>query len=73
MGAILLVYAAGVVVGLWRADGPLLTRAALAGAWPVGVAAAAITAAVLVAAAAVLFPAVAAAASAGLLLAWWAF
>lgn len=70
--SILIAYAAGALVGLWRADGPPLTRLTMAATWPLGVLAAGVTTIVLLAAAAVLFPAFGVALSGGLLLAWWA-
>jgi len=39
----LIVYAAGVLVGLWRTDGPPATRVAPAVLWPLGPLAGAIT------------------------------
>lgn len=57
----MLIYAAGVAIGLWRTDGSTAARLAVALLWPVGVAAGAITITALVLAAMVLFPAVGAA------------
>ena len=53
---LLVVYVAGVLVGLWRADAPTPRRMALALLWPVGVMAAAVTISILLIAAAILFP-----------------
>ncbi len=52
----LLVYAAGVAVGLWRVDGPPVARLTLALLWPLGAIAAIVTITALVLAAMVLFP-----------------
>jgi hypothetical protein len=66
-----LVYAAGVAIGLWRTDGSAAARLALALLWPLGVAAGAITITALVLAAMVLFPAVGAAILLAAGVAWW--
>lgn len=71
VNALLLVYAAGVVVGLLRGDGPAPAKVALAVLWPVGAAAGVVTLAILLAAAGVLFPVVGSAMAAGLFLVWW--
>ena len=52
----LLVYAAGVAVGLWRIDGSPAARLTIALLWPLGAIAAVVTIAALVLAAMVLFP-----------------
>lgn len=70
MHSFLLVYLAGVIVGLWRADASPAGKALLALGWPVGVAAAAVVLVVLVAAALVLFPMLAAAVAALGVVAW---
>jgi hypothetical protein len=36
MSLVLAVYLAGVIVGLWRTDGPWPTRVLLAVLWPIG-------------------------------------
>ena len=60
----LIVYLAGVLVGLLGSDAPPITRITLAVLWPVGLTAFAITVAVLVAASLIAFPALALAAAA---------
>ncbi|HEX5107868.1 MAG TPA: hypothetical protein VFV95_05460 [Vicinamibacterales bacterium] len=70
MRTALLIYLAGVLIGLWKVDAPGVRRVALAMAWPLGVVAAVITVAILLTAALVLFPLVAAMAGIGGLLAW---
>lgn len=67
---LLVVYLAGVIVGLWRADASPAGRAVIALGWPVGAAAAAVVGVVLCAAALVLFPTLAALVAAGGLVAW---
>jgi hypothetical protein len=52
---LLTIYAAGVVVGLWRTDGPLTTKITLAFSWPLGPLAFLITIGGLVVAAAIAF------------------
>jgi len=66
-----LVYAAGVVIGLWRTDGSLAARLIVALLWPLGVAAAVVTIAALVLAAMVLFPMVGAAILLAAGVIWW--
>jgi hypothetical protein len=53
MRSLLIAYAAGALIALWRADGPLPTKLALALLWPVGPLAFVLTITGLVAAAAV--------------------
>ena len=36
MNPVLAIYLAGVIVGLWRSDGPWPTRVLLAVLWPIG-------------------------------------
>lgn len=50
------VYLAGVLIGLWRVDGPLAVRLGVAILWPVGVLAALVTVTGLGLVALVLFP-----------------
>jgi hypothetical protein len=66
-----LVYAAGVLVGLWRVDGSPAARVAVALLWPIGLVAAVVTIALLVLAAMVLFPLVGVAAVLIAALGWW--
>jgi hypothetical protein len=70
MRVALLVYLAGVVVGVSVGDAAVTGRVALALVWPLGVAAFVVTIAVLLAASLILFPAVGAAV-AGVALLWW--
>jgi hypothetical protein len=67
----LVVYAAGVAVGLWRIDGSPVARLTIALLWPLGVVAAIVTIAALVLAAMVLFPLVGVAGVLTLALMWW--
>jgi hypothetical protein len=55
MNAVLLLYLAGVAIGLWRTDGPWSTRLVLATLWPIGPLAFVATVAILLAAAPVAF------------------
>jgi hypothetical protein len=55
MNTILAIYLAGVVVGLWRTDGPWTTRVWLSALWPIGPVAFVVVVAILVAAAPVAF------------------
>lgn len=71
MIAPLIVYAAGVAVGLWRVDGSPAARLTLALLWPLGVVAAVVTITALVLAAMVLFPRVGAAGVVVAALIWW--
>lgn len=68
----LLVYAAGVAIGLWRVDGSPAARVTVALLWPLGLVAAVLTISALILAAMVLFPLVGAAAVGAALLLWWA-
>jgi hypothetical protein len=52
---LLIAYVAGVLVGLWRTDGPPLTKLALALVWPIGPLAFLVTISGLVVAAAIAF------------------
>jgi hypothetical protein len=67
----LVVYAAGVAVGLWRIDGSPVARLTIALLWPLGVVAAIVTITALVLAAMVLFPLVGVAGVLTLALMWW--
>ena len=67
-----LVYAAGVAIGLWRTDGSLAARLTVALLWPLGVVAAVVTITALVLAAMVLFPMVGAAILLAAGVVWWA-
>lgn len=66
----LFAYGAGVLIGLWRVDGPPATKLALALLWPIGAAAFFVTVTILLLASLVAFPLVAAAA-AGAGVVWW--
>ena len=67
----LFVYAAGVIVGLWRVDGSPAARVTIALLWPLGVLAAVVTITALVLAARVLFPLVGVAGALAAALIWW--
>ena len=67
------IYAAGVCIGLARADAPPLARVGLALAWPIGALAAAVTVPILLLAAGVLFPLIGLAAAGIALAGWLAF
>ena len=67
----LVVYAAGVIVGLWRVDGSPAARVTIALLWPLGVLAAVVTITALVLAAMVLFPLVGVAGALAAALIWW--
>jgi len=69
--AALIVYAAGVVVGLIRIDGSVAARLAVAFLWPVGLVAAIVTIGALVLAAMMLFPIVGVAAVVTTAVVWW--
>jgi hypothetical protein len=69
--SLFLLYVLGAGVGLWRTDGTVATRVALAAFWPVGVLAAAVTTVILLAAAAILFPLFGLILAAGLIGGWW--
>ena len=68
---VLIVYVAGVVIGLLRVDASPVTRLGVSLLWPVGVVAGVVTISALVLAAMVLFPAVGVAAVAAALIGWW--
>ena len=66
------IYAAGVVIALWRTDAAWPTRVAIAALWPLGPLAFVVTVAILLAASLIAFPLVAGGiAVAGALAAWW--
>jgi hypothetical protein len=67
----LIVYAAGVVVGVLRVDASPPTKATVALLWPLGVAAAVVTISGLLLAALVLFPMLGAAAVIAAVAGWW--
>jgi hypothetical protein len=50
MNTVLAIYLAGVAIGLWRTDAPLVTRLLLAVLWPIGPLAFVMVVAILVAA-----------------------
>ena len=64
-------YIAGVLVGLWRVDGPWPTKLTLALLWPLGPLAFVVIVAILLAASLVAFPAVGAVVAASAVAAWW--
>jgi len=55
MNTVLAIYLAGVVIGLWRTDGPWPTRVLLSALWPIGPLAFVVVVAILVAAAPIAF------------------
>jgi len=55
MNTVLAVYLAGVVIGLWRTDGSLLTRLLFSALWPIGPLAFVIVVVILLAAAPIAF------------------
>jgi len=67
----LLVYAAGVAVGLWRVDGSPASRLTVALLWPLGAMAAVVTIAALILAAMLLFPWVGIVSVLLVTLMWW--
>ena len=67
----LVVYVAGVLVGLWKVDGPMAARVGLSAVWPLGVLALLVTAPILIVAGLVLFPVVGVAVTAAGVLGWW--
>jgi hypothetical protein len=69
--ALIVVYAAGVVVGVLRVDASPPTKATVALLWPLGVAAAVVTISGLLLAALVLFPMLGAAAVIAAVAGWW--
>ena len=66
-----IVYAAGVAVGLWRVDGSPAARLTVALLWPLAVIAAVVTITALVLTAMVLFPLVGVAVVLVTALIWW--
>ena len=64
------IYGIGVLFGLWRVDGPPMTKAGLALLWPVGPIAFVVTVGILLTASLIAFPWAGAAAVAAAL-AWW--
>ena len=65
-------YAAGVIVAIWRTDAAWPTRLALAALWPVGPLAFLVTVIILIAASLIAFPLVAGLLAAGVATAaWW--
>jgi hypothetical protein len=69
---LLSVYAAGVLLALWRTDARLPARVAVALLWPVGPIAFMVTVSILLAASVVAFPAFGAAMLVAGGIAWWA-
>lgn len=67
----LIVYAAGVAVGLWRVDGSPAARLTIALLWPLAIVGAVVTITALVLAAMVLFPMVGVAGVLAAGLIWW--
>jgi hypothetical protein len=67
----LLVYVAGVAVGLWRVDGSPASRLTVALLWPLGAIAAVVTITALILAAMLLFPWVGIASVLLAILIWW--
>ena len=72
MTALLAIYAAGVVLALWRTDASPLLRIALALLWPIGPLAFAVTVSILLAAAVIAFPLFGAGVVIAAGVAWWA-
>jgi hypothetical protein len=70
---VLLAYLAGVLIGSWRGDGPVLHRLGLALLWPVALVACVVTLSVLGIAAVVLFPVVGLVALGAVAGGWWLF
>jgi hypothetical protein len=68
---VLIVYVAGVVIGLLRVDASPVTRLVVSLLWPLGALAGVVTVSALVLAAMVLFPAVGAAVLLAGLVGWW--
>ena len=71
MQAALVAYLTGVLLGLWRTDGPPSAKLLHALCWPLGPLAFAVTIAVLLAASLVAFPALGAAVAVGGAMLWW--
>ena len=69
---LLIVYAAGVLVALWRTDARLPARVVLALLWPVGPIAFGVTVSILLAASVIAFPAFGAAMLTAGGIVWWA-
>jgi len=65
------IYLAGVLVGLWRVDGPPLTKLGVSVMWPLGLAAFVVTIALLIVVAAIAFPVFGVAVVALLAASWW--
>ena len=68
---VLIVYAAGVVIGLLRVDAGPVTRLIVSLLWPLGVVAGVVTISALGLAAMVLFPTVGVAVVVAALIGWW--
>ena len=68
----LVIYASGVLIGLWRVDAAPMARVAIALLWPLGAAAGVVTVAGLVVAAMVLFPGLGAGVVLVAAVIWWA-
>ena len=76
MHILLAIYLAGVAIGLWRVDGPPLTRLVLAVLWPLGPIAGVVVIAGLLLVSLVAFPRIGAAVGAvcaAAAVAWWLF
>jgi hypothetical protein len=68
---VLIVYVAGVVIGLLRVDASPVTRVMVSLLWPLGAVAGVVTVSALLLAALVLFPTVGAAVVVAGLIGWW--
>ena len=68
---VVIVYVAGVVIGLLRVDASPVTRVAVSLLWPLGVVAGVVTISALVVAAMVLFPMLGVAVVVAGLVGWW--
>ena len=71
MKSLVLVYLAGVLIGLWRVDAPGPARVGLAAAWPLGLLGGVTTIPLLLLAAVILFPAAGLATVVLALIVWW--
>jgi hypothetical protein len=71
--ALLVIYAAGVALALWRTDASPLIRIALALLWPIGPLAFVVTVSMLLGAAVIAFPLFGAAVVIAAGAAWWVF
>lgn len=71
MQAALVAYLTGVIIGVWRTDGPPSAKLLHAVCWPLGPLAFAVTIGVLLAASLVAFPAFGAAVAVGAGALWW--